>query len=157
MKLSMLHRIGVAPALELLPEKMDSPMARHMILAISHQESRATYRRQIGGPARGYQQFEKGGGVRGVLNHHSTKDYAISLCAALDYSATDEAVYTAIEHNDVLAAGFSRLLLWTLPQALPEDEHEGWEQYIAAWRPGKPHPDTWPTAWKLAEEALLVE
>lgn len=52
------------PALKLLPS-MDSVRARMMLLAIGLQESRFEHRRQLGnGPARGFWQFESGGGVR---------------------------------------------------------------------------------------------
>ena len=45
------------PAAKLLPG-MDSAKARVMLLAIGLQESRFEHRRQIGGPARGFWQFE---------------------------------------------------------------------------------------------------
>lgn len=60
----------VVPGLELLPAKMDTPKARVMMLAIGMQESRFEHRKQIGGPARGFFQFEEAGGVRGVLKLH---------------------------------------------------------------------------------------
>ena len=49
---------ALEPALKLLPEKMDSQAARAELVAIGLQESRLKYRAQIGGPARGYHQFE---------------------------------------------------------------------------------------------------
>ena len=71
------------------------------------------------------------------------------------------ASWQAIEHNDVLACCFARLNLWWLPGALPTrtEPLKGWNQYLKAWRPGEPHPETWPAffedAWnrvELAEE-----
>ena len=53
-----------------------------MLLAIGLQESRLTHRRQIGGPARGLWQFERGGGVAGVLRHAASRDHALSVCDA---------------------------------------------------------------------------
>lgn len=136
---------GLEPALGLLPASMDSPAARAMVLAICFQESRLLYRKQINGPAKGYAQFEQGGGVKGVLTHPATVGHARVVCAALDYIPEASAVYTGIEHNDILAAAFARLLLYSLPEPLPEkgDPDEGWKQYISAWRPGKPHRATW--------------
>ncbi|WP_199533145.1 hypothetical protein [Thiopseudomonas alkaliphila] len=61
---------AIDPALALLPARMKSKKAVVMMLAIGLQESRFIHRRQIKGPARGFWQFEKGGGVYGVLNHH---------------------------------------------------------------------------------------
>lgn len=143
---------ALEPALKLLPPKMDSREARAQIIAICLQESRLEHRRQIGGPARGYAQFEQGGGVRGVLTHPASKPHIEAVCAALDYEPEPEVCYIAIEHNDVLAAAFARLLLWTLPDPLPAaNEVEGsWRQYLRAWNPGKPHPATWPRFYSQA-------
>ena len=147
---------AIDTALAILPPAMSSKPARAMLLAMGLQESRFKHRRQIRGPARGYWQFEMGGGVRGVLNHHATAKHARHLLQSLNYDPdkiTLEQVYDTLEHNDVLAAGFARLLLWTLPASLPQaGEHQrSWEQYISAWRPGKPHRQTWDafydTAW----------
>jgi hypothetical protein len=137
--------VGLTPGFALLPAHMDSPRARAMVLAICLQESGLNHRRQIGGPARGYAQFERGGGVRGVLSHSTTAGFAQTVCGHLDIPASVDAVYTALEFNDPLAVAFARLLLWTDPGALP-DQHsddEGWRLYLRTWRPGKPHPKTW--------------
>ena len=64
-----------AETMQLLPAKMDSPQARAMLKAIALQESRFEHRKQIGGPARGFWQFEQGGGVRGVLNHPYSREH----------------------------------------------------------------------------------
>jgi hypothetical protein len=149
---------AIAPALRILPAKMDSDAAIAMMVAIGLQESRLEHRAQIGGPARGYWQFELGGGVRGVLTHPASKPHIQAVLTALDYDPASDpaACYAAIEHNDALAAAFARLLLWTLPEALPARTApgSGWSQYLSAWRPGRPHPDLWPAyfadAWDLA-------
>lgn len=144
---------AIEPAYALLPARMRSPRATLMLLAIGLQESRFLHRRQIGGPARGYLQFERDGGVRGVLRHPVTKIHAITLCAARGVLAAPQQVYDAIEHDDVLAAGFARLLLYSDPAPLPAlgDEAGAWSYYLRNWRPGKPHPETWP---KLYQNAL---
>lgn len=143
---------ALSPALRLLPPPMDTVRARAMLLAICLQESQMMFRRQIGGPANSYLMFEKGGGVVGVLTHPASAALAKGVCGRLDYSPTADVVYDAIEHNDILACVFGRLLLWTLPQVLPDrtEPDKGLAQYHDAWKPGKKHPDKWPGNFKLA-------
>lgn len=133
-------------AFSLLPPQMDSPAARAMLTAIGLQESRFLHRRQMAqGPARGWWQFEMGG-VEGVLSHHASRPSAEAVCRVLGYDPADErGIHLALEHNDVLAACFARLLLWTDPRLLPSADRpvDGWTQYLATWRPGKPHASTW--------------
>jgi hypothetical protein len=145
-----------AQAAAILPDRMDSSLARVMLVAIGLQESLLIHRRQIGGPARGLWQFERGGGVRGVLAHHATKTLAESLCRHFVVPSDQHSVYNALEHNDPLAAGFARLNLWWMPAPLPRicDEAGAWEHYIEAWRPGKPHLRTWSANYRAAVEAV---
>lgn len=158
----------VPAAYALLPPKMQSPRATAMLLAIGFQESRFTERRQIGGPARGFWQFEAGGGVKGVLEHPSTADVIADVLEQLEYSTTVSPAgvtlrHLAIEHNDTLAFCFARCLLWTVPGALPGpgEADLGWVQYIAGWRPGRPHRATWDAfyaeAWMLVNERTGTE
>ncbi len=155
-------RNALEPALKLLPAQMDSPAARAMVIAICLQESRLTHRRQIGGPARSYAQFEQGGGVHGVLTHPTSKPLIRSVLTALDYDpdSLEFACWTAIEHNDILCAAFARLLLYTLPDSLPamKETQKAWGQYVSAWRPGAPKPLTWPDlyaqAWELVSRPI---
>jgi len=146
----------IVPALAELGDGMDSSAARVQILTTGMQESGLKYRHQVSGPAHGLFQFERGGGVRGVLTHSASQRRARALCELHGVAPAVAAVYEAIEHDDVLAAGFARLLLWTLPIALPAigDEQGAWEQYIAAWRPGKPHRDRWSKVYPLAVKAV---
>src|SRR5690606_35531315 len=69
MDLDVVVEQAIWPAYALLPSRMDSDRATVMLLAIGLQESRFEHRRQIKGPARGFWQFERGGGVRGVMTH----------------------------------------------------------------------------------------
>lgn len=142
----------LAPALRLLPTRMDSPEARVMLHAIGLQEGRYAHRRQIRGPARGLWQFEQGGGVAGVLRHRATADLAAKVCAKRRVDATPAAVYNRLEGDDVLAAAFARLLLWSDPRALPRlgDAQGAWDLYIRTWRPGKPHRHTWDGLYRQA-------
>lgn len=147
----------LAATFAILGGRFDSPQARTMLWAIGRQEGRLIYRRQIGGPARGLWQFEKGGGVKGVLEHRASAAHALRLCEARGVEPTRDAVYQALEHDDVLACGFARLLLWTDPAPLPPvttgAAHDAWKTYLRNWRPGKPHVGTWAGFWKEAVEA----
>lgn len=147
----------VTPALRMLPPVMNTPPARAQLLAIGLQESRFLHRHQINGPAHGWWQFEWNG-VHAVLSHDHVGDKAHDLCHKVGINPwSTEDVYTAVEHNDVLAAGLARLLLRASPKPLaPRDEPEkAWQLYIDAWRPGKPHRQTWDAFYDLAWEAVV--
>lgn len=156
--LYFVHTRIVPTTLSLLPARMNTPPARAMLLAIGLQESGFIHRVQVGGPAHGFWQFEKGGGVRGVLGHAATQPLIHSVCDVLRYPPTEAGCYAAIVHNDVLACAFARLLLWTVPGALalPHEPQKGWTQYLSGWRPGKPHPEKWDRyfaeAWRTVRE-----
>lgn len=156
--LDKIRASAIAPALALLPERMTSPAAETMLLAIGLQESRLVHRRQIGGPARGLFQFERGGGVRGVLLHPVSREHAAAVCRARGVDPTEVAVYNALEHDDVLAAAFARLLLWTDPLPLPAlgRVDAAWNLYLRTWRPGRPHERTWAGLYAQALEAVEV-
>lgn len=141
---------AVNESYKLLPMKMDSPFARINQAAIGQQESGYLVRRQYGnGPARGYWQFEEGGGVKGVMEHKATSELARSVCHARGVPFVRRTVWEALETDDVLAAAFCRLLMWTDSGKLPTNEADGWAMYARTWRPGKPHPDKWPASWKF--------
>jgi hypothetical protein len=149
-------------AFSVLPPIMESTEAKAMLLAIGLQESRFLHRRQTNyGPARGFWQFEKVG-IRGVSRHPASMGHLTAALRALRYEAfigETANLHYAIEDNDVLAAVFARLLLWTLPGALPgrgQADH-GWAQYLDAWRPGKPHPETWRTFFDEAWTLITLE
>ena len=148
---------AIDAALDLLPRRMSSRMARVMMVAIGYQESGFEHRYQIvagkpgvKGPARGYWQFERDGGVAGVLNHSTTYRWSRAICHERDVLPKRQTVWARLEHDDVLAAAFARMLLWTDPRPLPTYETEAWENYLRNWRPGKPHPQRWPAAWEQA-------
>lgn len=141
---------AVNESYKLLPMKMDSHFARVNQAAIGQQESGYLVRRQYGnGPARGYWQFEEGGGVKGVMEHKSTSELARSVCHARGVPFVRRTVWEALETDDVLAAAFCRLLMWTDSGKLPTSEADGWAMYARTWRPGRPHPDKWPASWKF--------
>lgn len=148
-------RIAIEPAIGLLPSKMDSTAARAMLIAIALQESDLQHRRQRNGPAKSYWQFEVVG-VEGVLTHPQSAALARTLTHRLDYAVAPAVIHQAIEDNDCLAAIFARLLLWTVPEPLPtpSDTHGAWQQYLSAWRPGRPHHDRWHARYREAWGAL---
>ena len=160
MTLSEIIAAGINPALALLPAGMDTPEARIMLLAIGLQESRFEHRRQLVGnpprpvgPAKSFWQAEQGGGmVHGVRLHVATSAAAAHLYRARCVPARDAAIWDAIEHDDVLAAGLARLLLWSDPGRLPAvgDKQGAWNLYLRTWRPGKPHAATWPALYARA-------
>lgn len=145
----------VEPGLAMLPKKMDMMEARIMLLTIGQQESRFQHRAQIGGPAKGFYQFEKGGGIKGVLNHHSTRKYILPILKQLEIHKDD--AYDAVRYNDILATAFARLLLYSVPKPLPglkATPDEMWAYYIESWRPGKPHRGTWDSYLLHSQELL---
>jgi hypothetical protein len=158
MTLDQITRVGLNPAFKLLPELMDSPRARVVMLAIGLQESRFENRYQLlnntsaKGPARGFWQFERGGGCKGVVSHELSKPHMRKVCEARGIPFTATALWNAIETDDVAAAAAARLLLWTDPQRLPElgDDTAAYALYLRTWRPGKPKPDTWSPLYRQA-------
>lgn len=144
------------PALELLPKNMHSIESDILGLTIGLQESELKHRHQIGGPAHGLWQFEMGGGVRGVLTHKNTAGFAKEIQKARGHGTTVKEAYDALEHDDILAAVFARLLLWSDPYRLPEvgQVQRAWNLYLRTWRPGKPHPQKWPGLYNTVQATL---
>lgn len=149
-------------AFALLPTKMDTPAARAMLLTIGLQESGFVDRRQRTGPARGFWQFEVGG-VLSTATHQASALHVERVLNKLIYppiAGTSQAMLcqAALEHNDVLAACFARLLLFTLPAPLPDATKPdvAWAQYHSAWRPGRPNRLTWDTHYADAWARVAV-
>lgn len=131
----------------LLPAKMDTPRARVELLAITRQEDPEQHRRQVikkngqfvkEGPAAGLFQFERGGGVKGVMTHEASRGFALAVCNTLGVRFDAQAIWEALPTNDALAVAFARLLLWTDPRPLPDisDVTRAWDMYLRNWRPG---------------------
>jgi hypothetical protein len=139
--LDLIHMHVIPATYSLLPQEMASQRASAMLLSIGLQESGFANRRQVGGPARGFWQFEVSG-VRGVLEHPATKTVACEVLKDLEYDPLMEAgwVQALLEHNDILACAFARMLLWTSALALADVDEaaEAWTFYLSCWRPGKP-------------------
>jgi len=160
----------IEPALTLLDKSLDTIAARAMMLAIAQQESGLTARVQIldagkpwwqsrPGPAHGWWQFERGGGVTAVMSNVTTKAIVDPVITQFCYPFDTAIIHDAIIHNDLLAAVFARALLYSAPWPLPGEQapDEGWRQYLWAWRPGKPHESTWARNYRIAWEAARGE
>ncbi len=144
---------AIDPSLALLEAEsgiIPNAQARVLVLAIAGQESAWAARRQIGGPARSFWQFEKGGGVAGLFSVANKQLKA--LCDNLFVPFNQNDVFEAMAWNDVLAAGMARLLLWTDAAPLPHfgDVDGSWAYYNRNWRPGAPHPEIWPARYGTA-------
>lgn len=128
----------IRQGLALLPPQMGTRPARVLMHAINLQENPMRYEQQVGGPARGDYQFEKGGGVKGVMTHPASKSLVQDVCRARGVAFDAEAIYQAIGRDPILAAALARLLIWTdsKPLPAPADEQGAWALYLRTWRPG---------------------
>jgi hypothetical protein len=151
-------RRAVDPNLKILAALTDiavTDKARIMLMATAGQESNWAARRQHGGPARSYWQFEQFGGVAELFTVTPLQVQAV--CGYLDIPYSLNTVYEAMAWNDTLGCAMARLLLWQDPAFLPEvGAYEvAWEYYVRNWRPGAPRPDDWPGVY--ATSLLLVQ
>ena len=130
---------------------------RRFMVAIAGQESNWSARVQSGnGPAHSFWQFEKGGGVTGVLNHFSGRAHILKICDALKVTPTPQAVWTEMAklRGDNLSFAMARLLIFTDRAQVPDDDEGTWAYYLRNWRPGKPKPKAW--ARNMAEARRVV-
>jgi len=134
----MTLKLDIAAGLALLPAKMDSLAASILLYCTNLQENPKRLPQQVGGPAVGDYQFEKGGGVKGVMTHHAVADLTRSVCTQRQVAFVAGSVYEALKTDPILAAALARLLYYTDPKALPDvgDESETWALYLRTWRPG---------------------
>lgn len=146
---------------EYLPTKIgttqiDTVGSRLMMLVIQKQEDPEERRYQVvkrtestaienivgpktaKGPARSLWQFEQGGGIKGVLHHKITGPLIDGICDRFEISNSTVSCWQAVEENDVLAACFARLLLWTDALKMPgiSDAEGAFQLYLRTWRPG---------------------
>lgn len=133
-----------------------NPASDVEMMAIAGQESGWTWTTQQGGPAVGYWQFERNGGVRGVLLNGHTGALAAAACKTAGIEPTAQAAYAALATHPTLACAFARLLLWSDAAPLPDvdDADGGWTYYLRNWRPGLPGPARWPQNHQQAMEAV---
>jgi hypothetical protein len=135
--------------------------AHVLVLAIAGQESDWTARVQSGnGPAHSFWQFERGGGVRGVINHPTTGPIMRTLCTAAGVAFEENAVWTFMKQpeGDNLSLCMARLLLLADPAAIPppSDEDGTWDYYERNWRPGLPHKAGWAARIEAADRVVAA-
>lgn len=146
---------AIDPALEMLPAKLTCDPARCLLLAIGRQETGFRTRVQDGGPARGFPQFERNG-VLAVMHNSASAAMAFDFIRDCGIKYGSNAVFAALETDDVLAMGLARLLLWTDPRPLPAigDAQGAWDLYERCWRPGSPDYTRWKSAYGQAVETM---
>lgn len=147
----------LTPAFQLMADaRFDKPQARVQAVAIALQETALRNRiQQPNGPARSYWQFERNGGVAEVMVHAATGPRLRPIVTLLNYNFDKHQLHDVMAHNDLLAACMARLLIYIDPRPLPTTAAQGWEQYLARWRPGKPHKATWQDNWDNASRIVL--
>lgn len=128
----------IEDGLSLLPITMRAAAAKVLLYATSRQENPKRLPQQVGGPAVGDYQFERGGGVKGVVEHRSVAEFTRAVCRARKVQCDTGNIYEALKTDPVLAAALARLLYYTDPKALPAvgDEAGAWALYLRTWRPG---------------------
>lgn len=154
----------LSPALDWFRQHAPTiPVSRNahvLMLAIAGQEGDWQFRVQHGnGPAHGFWQFERLGGVVGVMSNKASAQVAHDLCVAAGVEFQSVPIWGlfATVKGDNLATAFARLLLWTDPHAIPAptDEDGTWAYYVRNWRPGKPHFAGWHARITAANEAVV--
>lgn len=126
----------IKQGLAMLPPQMNSKAAIVLLLATQKQENPRRLEQQVGGPARSDLQFEKGGGVKGVMTHPSVRGNTQTVVRARGVAFDAEEIYQAIGHDQVLAYALGRLLYWTDSGPMPTTAEEAWDVYLRTWRPG---------------------
>lgn len=153
-------RGAINEAFSLLPSTWDTRAARVCHAAFGWQETKFLHRRQLvkrngvlveAGPACGFWQMEKTGGVSGVMNFGGlVTSKAMQVCNVRGVPWRRDDIWLALSQDDVLAAAFARLLMYTDAFKLPTTQEDAWAMYLRVWRPGRPHPEFWPDAWRFA-------
>jgi hypothetical protein len=147
---------GLIFASDVAKRALGGAQAEVMLLAIAGQESNLEHRFQVHGPARGYWQFERGGGLAGVMSHNATRAIMRDALDALGIPTFSENAWAALPYSELLQVTAARCLLYTDPAPLPEvgDEQLAWAYYLRNWRPGKPHGDAWANHYRAALQAV---
>jgi hypothetical protein len=138
---------AIVDGLGLLPWQMNTQDAWALLLTFGMQESLLQHRRQLirragrlvpEGPAKGLWQFERGGGCKGIVEHHTSRYWTHHICKVRGVQFNATGLWNGLETDDVLAAAAARLLIFTDPHRLPvaSDERGAWNLYIRVWRPG---------------------
>ena len=143
-----------------VPEVRMNDAARVGICAIAGQESGWQKRVQDDdGPAHSFWQFERNGGVAGLMSNRKTGPFVKRMAASLGIKYNPMSVWAAMAtpNGDGMSFGMARLLLWSDPDPLPapSDDDAWWGYYARNWRPGDPRPDAWPANIAAARGVIL--
>jgi hypothetical protein len=149
----------IVPTLAWLGAPYDSPEARLLLLAIALQESHLKHRKQQPvAHAKGFWQFEKGGGCAGFETDPHQKVFR-KAATALNFPFRSAETWTLIgEGADHLACVMARGLLWSHPKPLPTigDEEAAFAYYLKQWRPAPKNREKnrlrWTTTYPMARE-----
>jgi hypothetical protein len=143
----------IAPGSEAVPMMMNTIPSQVLLMAIAGQESAWQYRIQIpSGEARSFWQLEQQGAIADVMADPNTAMVVSTFCDTYSISPDTATLFDAVAYNDTLAYLIARLALWQDSEPLPKvgDEESAWNYYNAVWRPGDPHPDSWPAIYTQA-------
>ena len=152
-------RPGLAVLADVVGGEVQSPPAEVLMLAIAIQESALRHRTQVGGPARGWWQFERAGGLAGVMDHARTRTHLAHFCEAVGLKHDLYALWDALPYSELLQVALARLLLWSDSRPLPAlgDKEGSWSYYLRNWRPGKPGTARWGAAYDGAAELVRID
>lgn len=143
---ALLPNYIIPAALSICPLKMNTQEAKAFLYTIALQESKAQHRKQVKGTAHGLWQFELIA-VKDVMEQGRTRELAKDILEVLLYprAMSAEEIYDKIVDNDILACCIARLNILLIPAPLPKkgESNLAWGQYLARWKPGRPHPETW--------------
>lgn len=145
----MTLKSDIEAGLALLPDTLRSIDAKVQVYATSIQENPTRVPRQLikkdgnlqpVGPAAGDYQFEKTGGIRGLVNFKSPRLQQMldHVCAERMWGKNEDTLFGAVQVDPILAAALARLLYFTDAGALPKAgaEQYAWDVYLRTWRPG---------------------
>ena len=155
MKLQAFNLVHSA-AMALLPAHLTCAESKAMLIAIAMQSSQFSFRRELMGHDRSFWALGAQTHIKVVAEHELTRGPIAAVCDALCYDTSVFSAYMAVEHNDILACAYARLLLSLVPGKLPSRDQPqlGWDQYLAVWRPSHPRPEPWPVHFRRAWDAV---
>jgi hypothetical protein len=155
-RMRLLSRNLVGPVLRWMGASYDSPSVMAEMVTIAYVESDCRYRKQIKGPARSFWQIEPFTGLD-FLNRSARLQYFWKQLR-LPRPLTMQGVGDQLYKDDRAGCVMARVILWerlskTAPPPFDPGEaaaKEGLDQYLKAWRPGRPHPERFLAAWPIA-------
>lgn len=148
------YSLVLLPSCAELPPAMNTPQSRLMLMAAAGQETGWANRTQVGGPARGFWQFDMTA-IVDLLGNSVTGSLVLAACALWDVPGDAPTIYEAIAWHDPLACHMARLLFLADPAPLPAvgDAAGAYACYTRNWRPGVERPAAWALVYAQATSA----